>query len=297
MQASVARVLLAVLTRVPHRVLRLGLRLVVPPLGRLWLGRVCAANLHKAFGDQLDAKSRRAVIHAMFRNLADQVADLAAFLRHGWAFLEGKVDDTTARAELGRFEREWQGGYIGLTGHIGNWEFMGAWLSRHSTHGMGAAVAKRMGNAKLNRLVQDLRARLGIETLYGDDPATRPAHILRAGRILALVPDQDVKNLAGVFVDWFGHQAYTPVGPARLALAAGVPIHCGFFLRQGAGYEVVLGAPLWPDPDRDKAAEVARLTQAWTAQMEAVVRAHPEQWPWFHARWKTTPEKLAQRPT
>ena len=110
------------------------------------------------------------------------------------------------------------------------------------------------------------------------------------------MPDQDVKNLGGIFIPFLGHQAYTPTGPARLALAARVPIVPAVMVRVEPGrFRIEVGAPIQPDRRNDRDAEIERLTRAWSQWIEAAIRRHPEQWAWWHPRWATTPEKLAAR--
>jgi Kdo2-lipid IVA lauroyltransferase/acyltransferase len=43
-------------------------------------------------------------------------------------------------------------------------------------------------------------------------------------------------------------------------------------------------------PGPDPAADVQSLTQLLTGLIERQVRRYPEQWFWFHNRWKTRPE-------
>lgn len=289
-QWGVARVLVLVLPAIPYPVLRLLCRGLVGPVTRMLYGKKVRANLEQAFGTQLDAARRETILRAVFVHLAEQTAELISYVRRGHKLLDDKLDDSEGRRVLAEFEAAWSGGWIALTGHIGNWELLGSWFGSHARGGKCVAVAKRMPNARLNALVEDLRRRFGIDTVYRDDAASKPVHVLKSGRALALIPDQDIKSMAGVFVDWFGRPAWTPVGPARLAYAANVPIWGGFLLRDGRRFRLVPMEPIWPDVTQPKDSEVLRMTRAWSAQFESVVRAHPEQWPWYHDRWKTRPK-------
>jgi KDO2-lipid IV(A) lauroyltransferase len=61
----------------------------------------------------------------------------------------------------------------------------------------------------------------------------------------------------------------------------------GAAIREGDGYRAVV-EPVVTDlsgPD----AEID-LTAKWVARLETRVRRHPEQYFWFHRRWKTAPE-------
>jgi KDO2-lipid IV(A) lauroyltransferase len=141
--------------------------------------------------------------------------------------------------------------------------------------------------------VEGVRRRLGIESIYPDDPPGKAIHLLRDKKIIGLLPDQDVFGAEGVFVDFMGRPAYTPLGPARLAWAARVPIYVAFCKRDDDGrFTIVANDPIFPDRSRPKAEELARLTQLWSRHVESFIMDHPEQWAWLHNRWKTTPEKL-----
>src|SRR5262249_26371726 len=118
---------------------------------------------------------------------------------------------------------------------------------------------------------------------------------LRAGRWVAMVGDQDARR-QGVFVPFLGRPASTALGPARIALATGVPIIMGFVMRQPDGRMVLeIEPPLEiANPGAPDAAQ--RLTAPHPARLEARVRARPEMWFWLHRRWKTKPFTAADRP-
>jgi lauroyl/myristoyl acyltransferase len=69
----------------------------------------------------------------------------------------------------------------------------------------------------------------------------------------------------------------------------------GAVLRVNRRFWVQVNPPIFPDRTRPKEEEVLRITREWSRQIEQLVREHPEQWPWFHDRWRTTPDSLAAR--
>ena len=123
--------------------------------------------------------------------------------------------------------------------------------------------------------------------------------ILKHGICLGIAPDQDSSSFPGVFIDFLGHPAYTPIGPARLALAVDVPILPVAMIRKDEGlpFEIIHGEPIYPDQSRSRSRdeETVRITKAWSAAMETMIHDHKADWAWFHRRWRTTPEKLAAR--
>lgn len=99
--------------------------------------------------------------------------------------------------------------------------------------------------------------------------------------------------MPGVFVPFFGVDAYTPRAAADLALRFGAPVVVGWVHRKsGRAIDGHLlhtrEIPYDPAPP-DREAEVTRITSACSDALESAIRAHPEEWVWMHERWKTRP--------
>ena len=269
-------------------------RSILVPAARLKYWRRANKNLVRVYGNQLSDQEREQVLKGVFGSMASLAVELTDALRRGPKMYKGRVEDDGLEQCLMELESSSKRGWIGVSGHLGNWELMASWAANLPGSRDGHVIAKRLPNPHLNEIVHEARQRLGLETLYRDDPPTLVVRKLRQGCRLGIVPDQDVPSLPGVFIDFLGHPAYTPTGPARLALAADVPLIPMAFLRKGKGegFLVVHEDPIYPDRSRPKREEVLRLTQAWSKALENLIHKHKGQWAWFHRRWRTTPEKL-----
>jgi KDO2-lipid IV(A) lauroyltransferase len=51
----------------------------------------------------------------------------------------------------------------------------------------------------------------------------------------------------------------------------------------------VRGKLIEPCRTGDRKTDIIATTAAYTAEIEKLVRDHPEQWLWIHKRWKTRP--------
>jgi KDO2-lipid IV(A) lauroyltransferase len=103
--------------------------------------------------------------------------------------------------------------------------------------------------------------------------------------------DQNQSASLGVFVDFFGKPACTTSGLARLARRTKAPVYPAFLVRQPQPERhriEVLPRVDWVSTGDDDADLVAN-TQRYTKVFEDVLRRHPEQWIWFHKRWRTRP--------
>lgn len=292
--AALARVSTWVLMRLPFGLLRATCRLLVGRVGKWLHGRAAEQRLIVAFGDAMSPAQRLATLDAMFRGMADIPAEVFTTVHRGADFVRSRFVGTEGIEKWRRLQTE-RGGIVAITGHIGNWELLLQYLHLEGVRPFGAAVAKRITNPGLNSLVEELRSRFGIPTLYRESGAKAMARVPLRGDTIGLVPDQDIKSVGGTFVEFFGRNAYTPTGPARLALATGAPIVCTFAKRVGNRFELIVSDPIQPDRKAPREPEVHRLTKAWSDCMQEFVRAHPEQWMWLHDRWRTTPDDVASR--
>jgi KDO2-lipid IV(A) lauroyltransferase len=178
-------------------------------------------------------------------------------------------------------------GTVGFTGHFGNWEL----LSRlGATMIPLSVVGKRLRSPIADAIVQGGRTRSGARWSYQDAPVADFLRELRAGRLLAVLIDQDIERLAGGFVPWFGDLAYTPSSPAAIAqLTRSYVVPA--FLYEKRGRWVMHWGPRRRFPrTRDSAADALTITAWITAYEEAMVRRAPHQWAWWHLRWRTRPE-------
>jgi KDO2-lipid IV(A) lauroyltransferase len=107
--------------------------------------------------------------------------------------------------------------------------------------------------------------------------------VLRAGGSLGMLIDQDTR-VEGVWVPFFGHPAFTPVGAARIALrqrAAAVPT---FIERLPDGTHLARF-----HPPLDLPADETEATALLTRAIEDQIRRVPAQWVWMHRRWRRRP--------
>lgn len=295
-----------------ERLIRLLLRLAcaVPPRLALWLGgllgdllgrlplrdvRLARDHLARAFPDR-DAAWHRRTARRCFRHFGRMAlwtictahADPRR-MRRGLAVEGGDHLRALARA-CRRGD-----GTMGMAGHLGNWELLARVAA---TIVPLTVIGRRLRWPWADRLVWELRTAGGAHLVYQDDDVRETIRELRAGRFVATLPDQDIPRLAGDFVPWFGIPARTPTGPGVLAQLAGgwvQPGHCLLAARGGYRWTWVFHCGprvRFPrGPDREA---TTRAILAWTmAYQEALVRRAPEQWVWWHRRWRSRPTDAA----
>lgn len=167
-------------------------------------------------------------------------------------------------------------------------------------------VAKRQRNPLINKLITSTRSSSTIEVILKSKNTTRELlpHI-KQKKVVALFSDHRDK---GADVTFFGQKTVAPTGAVSLALKYNMPLILAYNVMNDdntsttyfeelplinsatkKSYNVSsttkndgTNAPAKNNFKQD----VVYNTQLLITNMESVIKKHPEQWLWFHDRWK-----------
>lgn len=178
-------------------------------------------------------------------------------------------------------------GVIIATGHIGNWEFGGAYVAARGV--AFDAVTRGMANPVFEDYVTRTREQIGMGVIHDQDAVRKTPRALRANHAIAFVADHDALGLASTFVPFFGRPAKTPRGPAVFALRFDAPIVFIVSVRQPSGRYALLIEPVEVPLTGDREADVDAIVLRFTEMLEARVREYPGQYFWQHRRWRRQP--------
>ncbi len=180
-------------------------------------------------------------------------------------------------------------GVFMLTGHFGNWELMSAAFALRFNV-KGAVIVRPADFAPADRLLKRLRSRFGTEIIPKKRAMKKLLAAKKENKIIGTLLDQNVDWYEGVFVPFMGKPACTNKGFAVVALRTGCPVIPSFSVRQPDGrYRVVFGDEVSLQKTGDKIKDTEENTALFTQIIEKYVRQYPDQWFWFHKRWKTRP--------
>jgi phosphatidylinositol dimannoside acyltransferase len=182
--------------------------------------------------------------------------------------------------------RDGRGGLL-VTGHCGNWEIGGLLMSRVVRLPL-TIVAMAEADPDVNRLRQEIRSRMGIETLevrQSLDTALQIRRLLAANRFVAMLIDRHLGR-DRVAVRFFGRETWFLQTPAVLAYMTGAPLVPCFIERVGPGRFTTLAfRPIQVDRSLPREQAVQQATQTVATAIEARVRANPEAWYQFYRYW------------
>jgi Kdo2-lipid IVA lauroyltransferase/acyltransferase len=251
------------------------------------LRRTADFNLRLAFPDWTDAQ-RKTVIRGMLRNLGWMAAEFAHLPRYTKENIDQIVvldghENFLAGQRRGK-------GVLYLTGHIGAWELSSF---AHALYGYPLRyMARPLDNLRVDTLINRYRALSGNKPIFKNESARLLLKILREAGTVGILADQNTMPGEGMFVDFFGTPACTTTGIARVALHTDAAVVPGYaYWDQEIGkyrlrFEPAVELARTGDTERD----VFVNTQRFAKVIEGIIRKHPEQWVWLHARWKTRPK-------
>lgn len=241
-------------------------------------------HLTLVYGDRYTRRQKIAISRGYAVNAGRNIADVLRFKKHfatevkplvtveGWEHFE-------AAARLGK-------GVIGVTGHIGNFELLAAWVASQGYE--AAVIGRELYDSRLDRLLLENREAVGITTIATTDSPKKIVKWLRDGKILGILIDTDSHRVRGEFIPAFGRWSYTPVGQTILALKTGaamVPIAC--FRCDHNRYRVIIKPPVTVVDNDDRQKQVRQVTLECTKVLESMINDHKDQWIWLHNRWRT----------
>jgi len=223
---------------------------------------------------------------AVFANLGRNMADAFRLARYN----SSNIDTITRVSGLHILDAALKKGrgVIALTGHIGNWELMGAFLAMkgYRVNVVGATIY----DPRLDALVVGNRQNSGLHYIERGAATREILRALRRNEIVGLLIDQDTTRVDGVFVNFMGRKAYTPVGPVMLAMKThAVIVPMAVHINEKGLHVIEIRDEIELEFSRDVEQDRIRNTQRCSDALEQFIREHPTQWVWMHERWKTRP--------
>lgn len=176
-------------------------------------------------------------------------------------------------------------GAILISGHVGNWELGASWVAQQRYAPL-TGIVRHSQDPSEKSLVDQLRNKLGVQTLSKDAPMTRVVGLLRRGEFVGILSDQHGGN-AGISTPFFGLPTSTSPGAAVFAWLTGTPLIPIRAVRLApCRFEMVISPPIEWVKGSDRDAAILDITTKINEAVEEMVRAVPDQWLCQHRRFR-----------
>ena len=237
-------------------------------------------NLKTALPDEGEADIDRTTREAA-SNLARVIAEYPHLQRIAGPELPDFIDFVADVPEAALTPERPPALYIGV--HQANWEILsslGAPLGKPMT-----IVVSPLSNPFVHHLVRDMRPDTWVEQAERDQATRSLVRCLQSGRSVGLLADQRYEG--GNLVPFFGRDAMTAVGPAKLAIKFGCDLVPTRVERIGpVRFRITTFAAIRPDETINDAQEQAiDMMCRVNRHFEAWIREKPGEWMCMKRRW------------
>ena len=173
---------------------------------------------------------------------------------------------------------------IVTTAHFGQWEIFGLAVAAH--FGPSSVLGRKLDSSVMDKILRANRAQFDVELIDKDGGAKDILKALKARRIVGILVDQNTAPKDGIKVQFFGKDVLHTPAASVLAQKTNALIINAFIYQKGENLnEICFEEPI-DISTFDKEDAVQKVTQMQCSACEEMVRARPEEYFWFHQRFK-----------
>jgi len=243
--------------------------------------KLVTENLALVFPEK-SAADISAVARQVYRNQAENIIEMLRLPMIATVEDAARLVDMDTR-ELFAQTRDQHKGAVVVSAHFGNWELFALCAGLLVSPLM--VVVKRLKNQDIDRQINAWRGMHGNRVVYTWKALREGMRTLKNGGIVSLLADQSSQK-GQFFLDFMGRKAPVSLGPAFLALKAGVPLFVCMCRRTGDGRYIVETEEIATGDLGTEKADAEELARRYTKVFERFIYRYPEEWFWLHNRWK-----------
>ena len=245
---------------------------------------IALINLKLCFPEK-SADEIESILEKAYVNVATVFCEFLYFPKFTRENLREIVEFPDEARRLIEFALERGRGLILISGHFSNWELVALAIGAFSPKQF-TIVVHPFHNKAVDGLANKYRGLFGNSTVSMENSVRASLSTLRENGIVALLADQSSAKET-LPANFFGITVPTFQGPSIFALRTRAVVQFGFPIRKSDGtYRLHLQEIDYDDLKDDSEASVMELTQRHVNALEGFIRKYPENWLWFHKRFK-----------
>jgi Kdo2-lipid IVA lauroyltransferase/acyltransferase len=224
----------------------------------------------------------RTIARQVYRNQAENVIEVLRLSKIKTAEDAARLLDLDGSTILANI-MERKKGVVMVSAHFGNWELLA--LCAGLLMAPLTIVVKPLKNAEIDRQINHWRSMRGNRVVYDWLALREGLRTLDNGGILSLLGDQSDPH-GSFFMEFLGRRTSVFLGPAFLALKAGVPLFVAMCRRTEDGRYTVDIEEIDSTGLGSTKSDAEELARRYTRVLERAIYRYPEEWFWLHNRWK-----------
>jgi KDO2-lipid IV(A) lauroyltransferase len=242
-------------------------------------------NLKLAFGASKTKREYLEITKTIFRDTAKNGLEAAKIVYAGPNLVK-EIVSIEGREHLDNALGQGKG-VVAISAHMGNFLLIGPRLVSEGYP--FSLILRNPRDGILANTLSDMRGKLGIESIP-DQPrkmcVAKSLASLKKNSILYLQLDQNASS-QDLWVDFFGWLVPTFRGPVVFSMRTGAPLIPMFMIRDASNHhKLIIKPPFKLDTTEDKENDILQNTARITKLIESYIIQYPNQWWWFHRRWK-----------
>ena len=178
---------------------------------------------------------------------------------------------------------------IVTTAHFGQWELFS--LAMAARFGAVSVLGRKLDSSVMDKILSANRSQFDVELIDKDGGAKDILKALKARRIVGILVDQNTAPKDGIKVKFFEKDVLHTPAASVLAQKTNALIINAFIYQKGENLSEICFSPAIDINKFNKEEAVQKVTQMQCSACEEMVRAKPEEYFWFHQRFKRFYEK------
>ncbi len=251
--------------------------------------KIIKTNLDFAYGDTISEEEKKAIEKKCYKNLLYFLADFVKNQGITKEELSQKV--TFKNKEILENAIKQNRKIIVITAHYGNWELIS--LSVAAFFGPVSVVGRKLEGERIDQVLKQNREQFDIEVIDKMGGMRGMIKALKQNRLLGVLVDQNTADNEGVLVNFFGKKARQTHSTALIARKLDALIIPAFITTNDyKNYEITFYDEIEPIKSDNAKEDIHKMTQLQADAIEQAIRKKPDEWFWFHKRWKNQYEEI-----
>ena len=244
---------------------------------------VVMTNLNLAFGETKSKEEKLEIAKKCYYNFAKYLG--INFILNQNTTKQKKLEQVVFKNEHFLLDAIKSGRpIIVTTAHFGQWEIFPLAVAAH--FGPSSVLGRKLDSSVMDKILRANRAQFDVELIDKDGGAKDILKALKARRLVGILVDQNTAPQDGIKVQFFGKDVLHTPAASVLAQKTNALIINAFIYQKGENLnEICFEEPI-DISTFDKEDAVQKATQMQCSACEEMVRARPEEYFWFHQRFK-----------